>query len=192
METIRYEASILSKLEANIDNLREKFIDKDYNYEISVTCPSFDVLAYNENLFRLLAESKYVPFKSHWDKRPDYVSYDFYKSTLYWPVILFVNFCDDIEGFTGFEKILVPKHLVLTDIIRTRKRISKEPFDITKDIIFRREKGSSRKLYQQHPLGKEQMEEMNLKYIRDENERVLKSLKYHLLSENQQENPLLF
>lgn len=106
METITSESARNANLSNNIDKLRSRVQEK--SDDLSIIFPAFEVRAFEHNLFRLLAESTKEVFKIGWTYRPDYVSMEFYGTTIYYTLILFVNEVDSIENFFSFDYILVP------------------------------------------------------------------------------------
>jgi hypothetical protein len=73
-----------------------------------------------KNKFILLANSIKVKFSPRWKMRPDYVSFDFFKTTIYWPFILFINNAMSIEDFINYDEILIPDFTNILDVIKTK------------------------------------------------------------------------
>lgn len=120
METISSEAYQNSGLITDLDNFRSRYLETDFKNGLSVIYPSSEIYSYEQALFRLAAEAISVNFKAKWTMRPDYTSFDMYGTTIFWPLILFVNDVYCIEDFTGLDKILIPPSSLITEIIRLR------------------------------------------------------------------------
>lgn len=114
---------------ADMDNFYSRYEYTSKDYDLKIIYPSFEMMPLEENYFRLVATSDLVPFKPRWEYRPDYVSYDFYETTIFWYIILFVNSVDRIERFRGFDKIFVPNRNTISDLIS--EKISR--YDYVKD-----------------------------------------------------------
>lgn len=119
-ETIISESKRNASLISDLDNFRTKSIEIDLDREMSVTYPSYEIFSFEKNLYIMIAKSSVVKFKPEWIMRPDYVSFEYYNNTIYWPVILFVNNVFSIEDFINLEEILVPPMEVIIDLIRDK------------------------------------------------------------------------
>lgn len=108
--SIKTEAKKNSKLVTDIDNFRNKYVDSDFENNIEVIFPSFDILTFDKNYFSVLSSCRRVKFKSRWYMRPDYVSFDMYNTTIYWPLILYVNNIYTREDFINLDSILIPPY----------------------------------------------------------------------------------
>ena len=91
-ETIRQEAQRGSEQIADLDNFRSKYLEYDFEENFAVIFPSGEIYSFEHNKFSLLLDSKKVKFDFKWTMRPDYTSYDFYGTVIYWPVILLLCF----------------------------------------------------------------------------------------------------
>ena len=117
-QTIETDARRNSKLRADLDNFRSKYIEVDFEVGLSVKFPSGEIWAYEQNFFSAIANAKVVPFKPRWSMRPDYVSFDVYGTEIYWSLILFVNGIMSIEDFHDLETIIIPDASSLLSVIR--------------------------------------------------------------------------
>lgn len=145
--SIKTESKKNSKLVTDIDNFRNKYVDIDYDNNIEVIFPSFDVLTFDRNYFMLLSASRRVKFKSRWYMRPDYVSYDMYNTTIYWPLIMYINNIFSREDFVDLDSILIPPYTSIFQLYSNRlvdKKIT--PIQETVDETF------SNQFYKKYPL----------------------------------------
>ncbi len=118
--SIRQDAVRNSKISTDIEYFRDRYIDTDTTLNLSVTLPGFDIRTFDKNLFLLLSQCDLVPFKTKWEMRPDYVSFEQYGIEIYWPLLMYVNSCFIIEEFIDFENILVPPRSAILDLARDR------------------------------------------------------------------------
>jgi len=120
MESIRGETKRNSELATDIDNFRSRYQETTSNLEITVTFPSGEIFSFEKNLFTLLSNAECVKFKPIWYQRPDYVSHEYYKNTIYWPIILFVNRVFSIEDFKELDEILIPPFSSILQVVKDR------------------------------------------------------------------------
>lgn len=150
-------SSIKTEIKRNIsnitdfDNFKNRYYDS--NRRVSVIYPSFETPALEQSFFTLLQQSKKFDFKNRWDMRPDYTSYDLYKTTIYWPVILYLNNIYSIIDYTNLDSILAPP---LTSIIDLTESTAVEPNII--NIKSRKLNKKINKYYKKYPLNPEQFE----------------------------------
>lgn len=151
--SIKTEASRNSKIATDIDNFRYRYVDVDNENGIEVKFPSFDVLTFDKNLFILLNASERVKFQNRWYMRPDYVSYDYYNSVIYWPLILYINNVYTIEEFVDFEYILVPPFEMIFQLFSDNK-IDKQvlPLQDNDDLT-----SYINTFYKKYPLDKQEL-----------------------------------
>jgi hypothetical protein len=95
---------------SDVDYYRYKYRDYEEQLDgskinVSFVSPVFSV--YERFRFCLLKSSNVLQMKPEWKYRPDYVSYEFYKTTAWWQLILWINDVNSIEYFTS-ETITVP------------------------------------------------------------------------------------
>ena len=126
MESIIPEVKRNAKLATDIDNYRTRYSEYELdifgNKTLEVIFPAGEVYTLEKNFFTLLAKSKKVDFKTEWYQRPDYVSIEFYGTSIYWIIILFINCIDSIEDFKDLSEILIPNFNVILEI--TKDKIS--------------------------------------------------------------------
>jgi hypothetical protein len=108
------------KISTDIETFRDRYIETDSSLGLSVTLPGFDIRTFDRNLFLLLSQCELVTFKSKWEMRPDYVSFEYYGIEIYWPLIMYVNNCFLIEEFADFESILIPQREAINELSRHR------------------------------------------------------------------------
>lgn len=120
MESIRGEARRNAELATDLDNFRSRYRETTNDLQTTVTFPSGEIFSFEKNLFVLLANAEKVKFKPKWYQRPDYVSYEYYNSTIYWPLILFVNRIFSIEDFKELDDILIPPFNSILQIVKDR------------------------------------------------------------------------
>lgn len=101
---------------ADLDNLRGFIKETNANLTLRITYPHFAIEKLDILYFRLLFESEIVEFKKEWTMRPDYTSYDFYKTVIYWPIILYVNDIESIEKYRNLDTVVIPKMSVIEEI----------------------------------------------------------------------------
>ena len=101
----------------NFDTLGCRYQIKDLEKDFTVIYPSYELETLDFYFFRLLFSSSVVNFKPEWYMRPDYVSYEMYNTTIFWYIILYVNFVNSIEEFKNFDKILVPNRDTISEMI---------------------------------------------------------------------------
>jgi len=126
-----YVQSILnSSLSYDLDKLRTRYIERNKN--LTLILPSFEISVFEKNLFIMRYYSKKYNFIESWNMRPDYTSYDFYKTTILWPLILFTNKIMNIEEYKNLDYVLIPNKDIILDLIRSRPAPD-EIIDITKE-----------------------------------------------------------
>ena len=118
--SIRTEVRMNTKLVSDIDNFRSKYLQYDYDTDISCLAPAFEIYSLEKNRFLLMRDCKYILFKNIWRMRPDYCSFDQYGSVIYWPIILFANNCQSIEDFKDYEKIFIPDFSSIMQVLRNK------------------------------------------------------------------------
>lgn len=115
-QTIDKEASILSKIYSDLDQYRRYYTIKEYSdneYLINFVSPK--IYLFEEFRFFLLYNSETKPLKVEHYYRPDYVSYEEYKTINYWALLLFINDIPTIEDF-DVETIKVPTKKAITKL----------------------------------------------------------------------------
>lgn len=119
-ETIHSETTNNANLVANVDNIRSRNLEVDLDTDVQVLYPSFEIFPYEINLFSLLKDSIRADFNIKWTQRPDYVSLEYFNTTVFWPLILFMNQIDNIENFKNLDKILIPSYSSILELVRSR------------------------------------------------------------------------
>lgn len=72
------------------------------------TLPDPNRITVDKNLFYLLRNSVEVPFEQQYNYRPDYVSHDYYGTTVLGNVVMYVNSIRIPEEFVDLDVLLVP------------------------------------------------------------------------------------
>lgn len=104
------ESGSMSSISSDLDLYRYKYKDNEPQIDGSVVdvafvSPIFSV--YERYRFYLLANSKTIELPSKWRYRPDYVSYEYYGTTAWWQMLMWLNDVKSIEYFIK-DKIIVP------------------------------------------------------------------------------------
>lgn len=117
---IDIEATKNARVLSDIDNFRFKYIDVDSSNNITVIYPGFKIQTVEDNLFLILKNSSKVDFNSKWVQRPDYVSYEYYGTVIYWWLILYINEIDSIEDFEDLPEVIVPSIDIIRELVDSR------------------------------------------------------------------------
>jgi len=72
------------------------------------TLPDPNRVTVDQNLFYLLKNAVEVPFEHQYNYRPDYVSHDYYGTTILANVILYINSVRLPEEFVELDVLLIP------------------------------------------------------------------------------------
>ena len=148
MERIDRDAATNANLATNIDKLREFLIET--NGEISVEFPSFSIFSLDINQFRLLSNSRRVSFDPKWSRRPDYASVEFYRTPIFWYLLLYINNIDNIESFIDLDTILVPSYSSVLEILRYN-RLIQDSTNIAEP------PSRSSEFYKSHPMDEDEL-----------------------------------
>lgn len=102
----------------DVDYYRYKYRDYENQIDgsridVSFVSPVFSI--YERSRFYLLQMSELVDMKSEWKYRPDYISYEYYGTTSWWQLILWINDIKSLEYF-DIEKVLVPTIEAITHL----------------------------------------------------------------------------
>jgi len=110
------------------DRFRKKYQYEDDDLLVTFSSPRLEVLELNK--FFLLSKSvkKILPRKYYY--KPDYMSFEEYKTETLWYVLLFVNNICCIEDFDKYE-IFIPPYGAILELIK--KDLSKEIITIGKE-----------------------------------------------------------
>ena len=74
------------------------------------TFPNPNRFTVDENLFFLLKNADEVPFEQQYSFRPDYVSHDYYGTTVLANLIMYVNGVRIPEQFVDLDVLLIPAY----------------------------------------------------------------------------------
>ena len=82
------------------------------------TIPDPNRFTVDQNLFFLLKNATEVPFEQQYNYRPDYVSHDYYGTTVLGNLILYVNNIPSIEDFINLDILLIPAFDAVITMLR--------------------------------------------------------------------------
>jgi len=142
---IDVEAARNTKLISEIDNFRNRYIDIDSTLGLTVIFPGFEITSVEKNLYLIYSDSTKVDFKSNWNMRPDYVSFEQYGTVIYWWLILNINRIDSIEDFVDLDEVIIPSFRSIQSLVA--ERISRSDFDKNEFV-----NNSAAKYYKRYPL----------------------------------------
>ncbi len=120
MRSIRTEVKQNIQNLLDVDNFRSRYYDYDNDLKLYVSFPGFELTTLEKNICYLYDNCAIKEFKDRWYMRPDYASYDFYNTVIYWPILLFINEIYAIEDFRDLDEILVPSINSILEISRDR------------------------------------------------------------------------
>ena len=118
MNSIELESKINIKNILDVDNFRSRYYDNYKN--LYVEFPGFELSTLEKNICFLYNNCTIEEFKEKWYMRPDYTSYDFYNTVIYWPIILYINNINSIEEYCDLEEVLIPSLSSILEISRDR------------------------------------------------------------------------
>ncbi|MFW9871764.1 MAG: hypothetical protein ACFFG0_01595 [Candidatus Thorarchaeota archaeon] len=113
--TIDNEAKRQLRSPLDIEGFGRRY--KTLNGYYSFPDPNLETV--DKNLFYLLRNSQEVKFESKYKYRPDYLSYDYYGTTLLWDLIMYINGVFSLEDF-DLETVIIPSLQSITDILPDR------------------------------------------------------------------------
>lgn len=87
------------------------------------TFPDPNLTTIDKNLFYLLKNSEEVDFELKYKYRPDYLSFDYYGTTILWELIMYVNGVFSVEDF-DLPKVVIPSMEAITFILQDQYNIS--------------------------------------------------------------------
>jgi hypothetical protein len=93
------------------------------------TFPDPNLETIDKNLFYLLKNSEEIDFELKYKYRPDYLSYDYYGTTILWELLMYVNGVFSVEEF-NLTKVVVPSLSSITEILPDTFKIPK-PDELT-------------------------------------------------------------
>jgi len=79
--------------------------------------PNPNLETIDKNLFYLLRNSQEVKFESKYKYRPDYLSYDYYGTTVLWNLLMYVNGVFSLEDF-DLQTVVIPSLQAITYILQ--------------------------------------------------------------------------
>jgi len=81
------------------------------------TFPNPNLGTIDKNLYYLLKYSKEIKFEQKYKFRPDYLSYDQYKTTVLWQLLMYVNNVFSTEDF-NLQTVVIPSLDAIINIIQ--------------------------------------------------------------------------
>lgn len=93
------------------------------------TFPDPNLKTIEDNLFYLLKHSEEIPFELQYKYRPDYLSYDYYGTTILDKMLMYINNVFSAEDF-NLSTVVVPSLDAITFILQDTYAIP-EPEDLT-------------------------------------------------------------
>lgn len=102
-----YRESVIA---SDVDHYRHKYRDIEKQTDgtsVSIGFVSPVFITWEEYRYVLLQHSQKIHLKHEWKYRPDYVSYEYYGTTNWWQLILWINNVNAIEYF-NHDEIIVP------------------------------------------------------------------------------------
>jgi len=111
--TIDNEAKRQLRSPLDFEDFGKRF--KTENGYYSFPDPSLETI--EKNLFYLLRNSEEVKFETKYKYRPDYLSYDYYGTTILANLIMYVNSVFSLEDF-DLEKVVIPSLEAITFILQ--------------------------------------------------------------------------
>ena len=107
----------------------EKFGDRFKTENDYFTFPDPNLLTLDKNLYYLLRHSEEVSFDAKYNYRPDYMSFDYYGTSILWEMILYVNSIFSLEDFADISTVVIPSLEAVNFIIQDSFQIP-EPEDL--------------------------------------------------------------
>lgn len=143
--TIKDESVQLKKALSDIDKYRLRYytkeIDEDTDTNITINFVSPYIQIWEDYKYYLLKNSDYITISPTKFYRPDYVSYDLYKSTNLWSMLLYINDIYTIEEFTK-DRILAPTKSAIIQLSKNGL-IRKVPEEVVRSTKFPNEETAS-------------------------------------------------
>lgn len=111
--TINDEAKRQLRSPLDIERFGNRF-KTDNNY-YSFPDPNLETI--DKNLYYLLRNSEEVEFEAKYKFRPDYLSYDYYGTTILWELLMYVNGVFSLEDF-NLVSVVIPSLESITFILQ--------------------------------------------------------------------------
>ena len=124
--TILINTEAIRQLQSPLDI--EKFGARFKTENDLFTFPDPNLETIDKNLFYLLKNSEEVEFELKYKFRPDYLSFDYYGTTILWELIMYVNAVFSVEDF-NLTTVAIPSMSAITFIIQDQYAID-EPDDL--------------------------------------------------------------
>jgi hypothetical protein len=124
--TILINQEAIKQLRSPLDI--EKFGQRLKTENDLFTFPNPNLTTIDKNLYYLLRNSEEVDFELKYKYRPDYLSFDYYGTTILWELLMYVNGVFSVEDF-DLIKVVVPSMDAITFILQDEYEIP-DPEDI--------------------------------------------------------------
>lgn len=124
--TILINNEALRQLQSPLDI--EKFGQRYRTENDLFTFPDPNLETIDKNLFYILKNSEEVDFELKYRFRPDYLSYDYYGTTILWELLMYVNGVFSIEDF-DLIKVIIPSLDAITFILQDQHPV-KDPDEL--------------------------------------------------------------
>jgi hypothetical protein len=111
--TIDEEAKRQLRSPLDFEKFGQRF-KTDNNY---YSFPDPNLQTIDKNLFYLLRNSQEVEFESKYKYRPDYLSYDYYGTTILWDLLMYINGVFTLEDF-DLQTVVIPSLQAVTFILQ--------------------------------------------------------------------------
>ena len=106
----------------------EKFGQRYKTENDLFTFPDPNLETIDKNLFYLLRNSEELDFDLKYTYRPDYLSFDYYGTTILWELLMYVNGIFSLEDF-DLVKVIIPSLDSITFILQDQFPV-KDPEDL--------------------------------------------------------------
>lgn len=176
MRSIKLEVKQNIQNYLDVDNFRSRYFDYENDSKLYVSFPGFELTTLEKNICYLYDNCSIHEFKDRWYMRPDYTSYDFYNTVIYWPIILYINEIYCIEDFRDLEEVLIPSMSSILEI--SRDRVSKNDLINVNEVI---EEINTNMYYKRFPFDKIEKQKIEnidkvLNPIEPQNDCILKEI----------------
>lgn len=124
--TILINTEAVRQLQSPLDI--EKFGARYKTENELFTFPDPNLVTIDKNLFYLLKNSQEINFELKYKFRPDYLSFDYYGTTILWELIMYVNGVFSVEDF-DLTTVAIPSMEAITFTLQDQFAID-DPDDL--------------------------------------------------------------
>lgn len=118
--TILINREAVRQLQSPLDI--EKFGQRLKTENELFTFPNPNLTTIDKNLYYLLRNSQEVDFELKYKYRPDYLSFDYYGTTILWELLMYINGIFSVEDF-DLIKVVIPSMDAITFILKDEYEI---------------------------------------------------------------------